>query len=207
MTQVALRPSCMPEAPTREALDAMASLSAHDLIARYRWGVECFDRRVFSLRDEQLDMAWLPDANVGQWPVRVLLGHLADAEIAYTFRVRKALAEENPVVEQWDEHAFIDAGLYSTGTPSIGGFVAVIYTLRTWMGELLSHLSPEQWQRKVMHPAYGELSVRRLIEMSTWHLERHGWYLNAKVEKLLGPSPEIGPEGTKCGRGCGCHGH
>ncbi|MBX3364462.1 MAG: DinB family protein [Phycisphaeraceae bacterium] len=205
MSQTALRPSVMPTPPTREQLlDELSRLSAQDLIGRYRWGVENFDRRVFSLTDEHLDMAWLPDAGVGQWPIRVLLGHLADAEIAYTFRVRKAIGEERPVVEAWDENAFIDAGMYALGTPPIGGFVAVVYTLRTWMGDLLSHLTPAQWSRKVMHSAAGEMSLRQMIETTTYHLERHAWYLNAKVERLLGPACEEERPRGGCGPACGC---
>lgn len=208
MSQTALRPSRMPTPPSRESLLAeIGKLSAQDLIGRYRWGVENFDRRVFSLTDEQLDMAWLPDANVGQWPIRVLLGHLADAELAFTFRIRKAIGEERPMVEPWDENAFIDAGLYATGTPPIGGFVAVIYTMRTWLGEMLGHLTPAQWGRKVMHPVYGEISVRQIVETTTYHLERHAWFLNAKVERLLGPAceDEVKPKGG-CGPSCGCKG-
>lgn len=206
MSTCSLRPSVMPAAPTREELTAqLVQLNAQDLIARYRWGVENFDSRVFRLTDEHLDMAWLPDAGVGRWPIRTLLGHLADAEIAFTFRARKALAEENPTVEPWDENAYIDSGLYALGTPSIGGFVAVIYTLRTWTGELLSHLTPAHWQRKCLHPQYGDISVRRIIETTTYHLERHAWFLNAKVERLLGPMPEEPAKQGSCGPGCGCH--
>ena len=79
-------------------------------------GLQRFDSRIFELSDEQMDMAFLPDAGVGRWPVRVLVGHLADAELAFIHRMRRAVAEENPVLAVWDENAFIDAGLYAAGS-------------------------------------------------------------------------------------------
>ena len=46
--------------PTREEFAAM---SGEDLIARYRRGLESFDPRIFELSDEQMDAAFLPDAD------------------------------------------------------------------------------------------------------------------------------------------------
>jgi len=180
-----------------------------ELIARYRQGLQCFDSRIFELSDGQLDMAFLPDAKVGRWPVRVLVGHLADAELAYTHRMRRAVAEENPVLAVWDESAFVDAGLYNGGQYPLGGFVATIHTLRRWTAEWLATLSPEQMQRQALHPERGPLTVRNILVMATWHLEHHGRFLNAKVLKMLGPAPEEkapAAAGGGCGAGCGCHG-
>ncbi|HRJ49050.1 MAG TPA: DinB family protein [Phycisphaerales bacterium] len=207
-------------------IDQFRSLDTLALIARFRRGIESFDRRIFFLDEARLDMAFLPDAGVGRWPIRVLVGHLADAQIATVHRVRRAVAEDHPVIAAWDENAFIDSGVYGRSSaammggeaaPSgpggsafpLAGFVAVIHTLRRWMSEWLLTLTPAQWERAVLHPERGELSVRTLIEYDTWHLENHAWYLNAKVEKLLGVDagedlvePADAPGG--CGSGCGC---
>src|SRR5690349_5193302 len=98
--------------PMREEFAAM---SGEDLIARYRRGLESFDPRIFELSDEQMDAAFLPDAGVGLWPVRVLVGHVADAELSFAHRMRRAVAEDSPVLAAWDENAFIDSGLYADG--------------------------------------------------------------------------------------------
>lgn len=182
---------------------ALAALPAAELIARYRRGLENFDPRIFELSDEQMDMAFLPDADVGRWPVRVLVGHLADAELAFSHRMRRAVAEENPLLAVWDENAFIDAGLYAGGEHPVGGFVAVIHTLRRWTSEWLGTLSESQLARQAMHPERGPLSVKTILVYSTWHLEHHARFLNAKICKMLGPAPEA--TGGGCGAGCGCH--
>lgn len=175
--------------PTR---DQLAPLSTPDLIARFRIGVERFDRRLLQLDDAQLDMAFLPDAGVGRWPCRVLVGHLADAELAFVHRLRKVVAEERPILQPWDEQAFIDAGLYGDARGGaqfpVGGFVAAIHTLRRWTGEWLATLTPEQFAREGLHPERGVQSVRVILEYDTWHLEHHAWYLNRKIERMLGPA-------------------
>lgn len=173
-----------------------------DLIARYGVGVENFDRRIFDFTDDQLDLAFLPEAGVGLWPVRVLLGHLADAELLYVHRMRRSIGEDNPVLAVWDENAAIDAGLYHGPGKPIGAFVAAVHTLRRWTGEWLGTLSPEQFQRRAMHPQRGEMSVRKMLQDLTWHLEHHARVLNAKVERMLGP--DAAPKDKGCGPGCGC---
>jgi hypothetical protein len=184
----------------------IAAMPDGELISRYRRGLEHVDSRVFELSDVQLDTAFLPDAGVGQWPARVLIGHLADADLSFVHRMRRAVAEENPVFEPWDENAFIDSGLYNGGQYPIGGFIATIHTLRRWTSEWLATLSPEQLRRRAMHPERGPQTVRGILEYSTWHLEHHARFLNAKVCKMLGPAPAVDESGGGgCGPGCGCH--
>ncbi|MFN7020641.1 MAG: DinB family protein [Phycisphaerales bacterium] len=185
-------------------IDEFRAISNADLIARYSIGVENFDRRIFELTDEQLDMAWLPSAGVGRWPVRVLLGHLADAELAFVMRMRQVVAEERPTFAVWDENALIESGLYQGADGRqgpkhpIGAFVAVIHTLRKWHGPWLATLSEEQFRRKALHPERGEQTARIVLEYAAWHLEHHAWYLRAKVERLLG-SPAPAGRGSTAG--------
>lgn len=164
-------------------------LAIGEAIDRYAYGVENFDRRLFELTDAELDAAFFPEAGVGRWPVRVLLGHLADAELAQVHRARRTIAEEQPVLSAWDENAFIDAGLYGTVSSGslypAGAFVAVVHTLRKWTTPWLRTLAEEQWERKALHPERGELTIRRMVTHITWHLEHHAWFLNRKVELLL----------------------
>lgn len=181
-------------------LDHFLALPPADLVARFAVGVERFDRRVFKLTDEQADTAFLDGVkspsgvSLGRWPVRVLLGHLADAELAFTFRMRRVAAEDHPVLEAWDENAFIDGGLYGTDrTPAdkrqpLGAFVATVFTLRKWTGEWLRSLDPAAFNRTGMHTIRGEQSLKTILAYDTWHLEHHAVFLNAKVEKFLGPN-------------------
>jgi hypothetical protein len=197
-------PAPLPASPA-ERRQEIAALADRELIARYRRGLETIDPRLFELSDPQMDTAFLPDAGVGLWPARVLLGHLADAELAFTHRMRRAVAEDSPVLGIWDENAFIDAGLYADGRQPIAGFIAVLHTLRRWTADWLLTLAPDQLARKALHPQRGEQTVRGILVYTTWHLESHTRYLNAKICRMLGPAPAAqAPTAGGCGPSCGC---
>ena len=181
--------------------DELAELPVDELVARFRRGVENFPPRVFHMAEELLDCGFAPEVaaehKTGLWPIRTLLGHVADAEVVYTHRFRRAVAEDSPVNPNWDEQAFLDSGIYTgpiegqrqtmTSPPSIAGFVATIHTLRQWTGEWLQNLNADQWERKLMHPWFGAMNLKGLVALQVWHLEHHARYLSAKVEQLLGP--------------------
>ncbi len=174
--------------PTSPQLQEFIDLPHAALVQRYRLGVENYDRRVLKLNDEQLDTAFLPDVapGLGRWPIRVLLGHIADAELVFSHRMRRAVAEDHPVLAVFDENALIDAGMYHGKVYPIAGFIAVAHTLRTWMTEWMRTLTDEQWARTCLHPERGELSVRMIANYATWHLEHHAWFLPRKVARLAG---------------------
>lgn len=203
------QPASSAAARPKPTIEHFTSMPVAALLQRAAIGVENFDSRVFELSDEQLDQAFLPDAGVGRWPARVVLGHLADAEMVFVHRMRRVVAEDSPVFQVWDEQAFIDGGAYGAGPlrpgmpmPNVGGFVAAVYTLRAWTCEWLSCLDERCWTRPGMHPERGPMTLRRVADYWAWHLENHAWFLNAKVERFLGPVPES----QGCGAGCGCHG-
>jgi DinB family protein len=204
------QPALCPKPAMREIRD----LDAPALCARLHIGLGLFDQRVVDLDNEQVSQAWLEDAGVGAWPIRVLIGHLADSELVLAHRIRRIIAEDNPTLNLWDEHTFIDGGLYgctenSNLLPPMGGDLAMIHTTRSWLVALLMQLDDAQWERQGIHPTNGPTSVRTIANSLCWHLEHHAWFLNAKVEKFLGPIPAstgcCGGSGNGSGSGgCGC---
>ncbi len=176
-------------------VESFRSMVPEVLIERFEIGVDRLDRRVFEVGSADLDRAWPTDAGVGKWPIRVLLGHLADAEISLCHRMRRVVAEPGCEINAWDEQAFIDAGHYGVvamaeggtpSTPAIGADVAVIHTLRRWMTPWLRTLPHQVWSRLGVHPEHGPLSLAHMLAYDTWHLEHHAWHCNRKVARLLG---------------------
>lgn len=195
--------------PPLPLLEQFAALSNAELLTRYRRGVENFDARMFKLSNEQQDAAFLPETGVGRWPVRVLLGHLADAELAFVHRMRRTVAEDRPMLNAWDENAFIDSGLYGTQGADgrhtgpmhpMAGYVAVIHTLRRWHADFLATLTPAQWERVALHAVRGEQTVRVICNYATWHLEHHAWYLKAKLDRMIpGATLNAAPQAPRMG--------
>lgn len=160
-------------------------LSTTGLIDRYAAGTQLIERRLLDLDDEQADTYFRPEAGVGQWSCRALVGHLADAEVVLVHRMRRTLAEDQPLLTIWDEDAFIDAQLYTARAGRIAGFIATIHTLRLWTSEWLRSLDPPSWERVALHPEAGEQSLRDQLVKTTWHFEHHIWFLRRKLQLLL----------------------
>lgn len=176
-----------------------------ELLVRYLRGVDNFDPRVFDLTDEQTDRAFGPEEGVGRWSVRTLMGHLADAELVFTHRIRRIIAEDGPVLSLWDHDAFIDSPIYGAELRSpVAGFVAAVHTMRRWTAELLMSLTPEQWERTAMHPERGEVSVLDLVRYTTEHVEHHAGILRQKLNLMLGECAPAEVAAGGCGAGCGC---
>jgi len=202
--------------------EAFAALDRPTLVGRLRLGVELLDPRLFQMEPEGLDRVWDPAEGVGTWSCRALVAHLMDAELVYGYRIRRTLAEDGPVLENFDEHAFIASPLYGAPRPDgsaivtpMGAMAASIHALRMTLGAVLYQLDDDEWDRRAMHPLDGPVTVHDLVVTHAWHLEHHAVYANAKVEKLLGPLPEGWAEGAQngaacspggCGAGCGCVG-
>ncbi|PHQ78989.1 MAG: hypothetical protein COB69_08885 [Phycisphaera sp.] len=175
--------------------DELVQLSCPDLIERFGIGVERFDSRAFELDDDLLNTAFLQSAGVGKWPVRVLLGHLADGELFNSLRLRRTAAEECPMLEGFEPDSYIDNGLYNvkgkdsagdSARAACGAFVATIHTIRSWTRDWLLTLDDSVWDRRAMHVQRGEMSFARLVAFSTWHLEHHASFLPRKIDLLLG---------------------
>lgn len=200
--------------------DEMATLPTLHLVMRYRRGVQNLDNRVLQLTERQIDQAFLPDAGVGQWPIRVLLGHLADAELFACGRMRRIIGEDGPLVEKWDENAFVDANVYNNAEKAyaedaetdharvmaaVGGHMAVIHTLRQWTGQWLMTLDESAWERTLMHPQRGAMSLRLIVAYMTWHVEHHAKFLEKKLDRMLGPVAAVERSANcACGESCDC---
>jgi len=193
-------------------MDALVEMDWADLVRRYAVGVEWFDPRLFHLPEQELDTPFKPEAEAGLLPIRGLVTHLADCELVYLHRMRRAVNEDTPMLGVFDEQAFFDGPLYGRGTragvssaPPVAGSVAVVHTLRRWALDWLFDMDQATQNRSAMHPERGAMTVREILAFATWHLEHHARFLNAKIEHLLGPMREPGPmpEGG-CGPGCGC---
>lgn len=202
----------------------LAGLDWPDLVRRYAVGVEWFDPRLFHLPEAALDMPFRAEraagasgnpvggeGGVGRWPIRALLVHLADAELVWAHRLRRALSEDRPALADFDHESFLAGPLYGPGVrpggavrPPVAGSVALIHTLRRWSLDWLFDLDGPARARTALHPERGELDVPAMLALTTWHLEHHAAYLNAKIAHLAGPAQPAAQPAGGCGPSCAC---
>jgi len=115
----------------------------------------------------------------GKWSPREILVHLADCELAFGFRYRQALAEENHVVQPFDQEKWAKSYSAFTAEQALDTFTA----LRNWNLTLIRSLTLEQMLKPVRHPERGDMIFRELIETSAGHDINHLRQLEAIAAK------------------------
>ncbi|HEX2766238.1 MAG TPA: DinB family protein [Candidatus Limnocylindria bacterium] len=143
------------------------------LLRRYREGAAAVDAALAGIADDELDRA-APD---GGWTARQVAHHLADSEaMAYT-RLRRLVADADPVVIQgYDEPRWAERLHYDR---PIGEAVAVVHAVRAASAALLEALTPEEWQRSGTHSEGGAYGVMRWLEIYAEHPHEHAAQIRA----------------------------
>ncbi len=131
--------------------------------------VRQFPPRLESLISQIGDAGMVRSLKPGKWTVSEILCHLADTEIAFSFRWRQTLAEENHTVQPFNQD------LWAPRYPSIDGRQALrtFLALRAWNAILLEKLLPGDWDRAAIHPELGQLSFKTLVEIMAGHDLHH----------------------------------
>jgi hypothetical protein len=107
----------------------------------------------------------------GQWSVREILAHMADAEVVRAVRIRLILGEDEPLLPVFDENAWRDRMAYGAAdaTVSLSTYSSVLRAT----AELLERSDATAFSRFGLHPAEGDLSVGTLVERGIAHARDH----------------------------------
>lgn len=105
----------------------------------------------------------------GKWSAREILCHLADCETVFAFRIRQALAEENHVVQPFDQ----DKWAKNYAAYSVSEALALFSATRAWNRQLIASLPPETMSKRLTHPERGEMELRVVIETMGGHDVNH----------------------------------
>ena len=111
----------------------------------------------------------------GKWTAREILCHLADAEIAFAFRLRQALAEAHHVIQPFDQEKW--AGNYAavSGENAIAAYSA----LRAWNLLLIRTVPDSALSKPLTHPERGAMTFQNLLETMAGHDLNHMAQLEA----------------------------
>ena len=115
----------------------------------------------------------------GKWSPRQIFTHLADCELAFGFRYRQTLAEDNHTVQPFDQDKWAVTYAAYDARQALQMFTA----LRHWNLALIRTLTPEQMAKAVMHPERGQETFRVLVEINAGHDINHLRQLEAVAAK------------------------
>jgi hypothetical protein len=136
------------------------------LVRRYREGYQAVQQAVAGATPRELDARPAP----GKWSAREIVHHLADSEMTAAIRLRRLIAEDQPVIHPYDQDEFAKRLRYDR--PIESSLQALRYA-RESTAELLDRLKPSEWMRSGTHPEHGPYSVERWLEIYAGHAHQH----------------------------------
>jgi hypothetical protein len=142
------------------------------LMDRFRTGYADVEDALAGATDEDLDRP-APD---GGWTARQVVHHLADSEATAYVRLRRLIAEDEPMIAGYDEPEFARRLHYDR---PIGSSLAVLNAVRDASLELLEALTPAEWERSGTHSESGPYSVDRWLEIYAAHSHDHAEQIRA----------------------------
>ncbi len=135
-------------------------------LERYGLGAQAVVEALDGATDAELDRR--PPS--GDWCAREIVHHLADSESMAYIRLRRLIAEDDPVITAYDEPVWARRLHYDR---PIDASVAVLKAVRQASRELLLSLTPDEWRRGGTHSESGRYDVERWLSIYTEHAHDH----------------------------------
>jgi hypothetical protein len=123
---------------------------------------------VLALSDKTLRFKPAPD----KWCILEILGHLADIEVVYAYRLRQMLADSKPLIAPMDQDAWAKNLGYLESPPAES--IALYGLNRHANVQLLRRLKPGDLEKSAFHPELQrEFTVGEMVERISLHGAAH----------------------------------
>lgn len=137
------------------------------LIERYRTGTAAVADALAGITDEELDRQ---PADPSGWTARAVSHHLADSEAMAYIRLRRLIAEDDPLIAGYDEPEWARRLHYDR---PIASSLAVLAAVRAASLELLERLADAEWERTGTHSESGAYGVGQWLRIYAAHSHEH----------------------------------
>jgi DinB superfamily len=136
------------------------------LLERYATGAGDVDDALDGATDDELDRR--PPA--GAWTAREIVHHLADSESMAYIRLRRLIAEDDPLIHGYDEPEWARRLHYDR---PIEPSLAVLRAVRAASHQLLVTLTASEWDRTGTHSDSGAYGVDAWLGIYAEHSHDH----------------------------------
>ena len=106
-----------------------------------------------------------------KWSVAEVLAHLAEAEITSSWRYRQMLEHDGCSLPGYDQNLWNRLGSYASRKPEDS--LQQFRLLRDANLQMLSKLTPEEWQKHGIHTERGRMTVQELAVQIAGHDINH----------------------------------
>jgi DinB superfamily len=117
----------------------------------------------------------------GKWTPNEIIGHLADGEWVYGYRLRLILCEDNPIILGMNQDLWVAAQQHNEREPS--ELVEMFWTMRQFNLALWKSMSPTDLKRTGKHNERGPeslaVTLRMLAGHDLSHLDQISHYIQA----------------------------
>ena len=120
---------------------------------------------VETLGPDRMNQSYAP----GKWTLNIVLCHLADCELAFSYRWRQVVAQPHHLIQTFDQDAW--AANYSglDARAALDSFCSN----RAWNIGWLKSLKQEAFDKPATHPERGELTLHKLLQLTAGHDLNH----------------------------------
>jgi len=153
-------------------------MSFSSLIQQYLSGVDQLRQAVAGMSPEQLAATPVP----GSWSTQQVVCHLADFEPVYADRMKRVIAEDQPLLLSGDPDLFAARLAYQDR--DVQEELEVVSAVRRQMARILSTLPEAAFQRTGQHSTDGPVSLETLLTRITGHLPHHVKFIHEKRAAL-----------------------
>ena len=120
-------------------------------------------RLLASIPQEKLNRAPAP----GRWSLAAIVTHLAEAEIALSWRYRQIAEKEGAALSGYDQNVWYRLGDYDSRESQEA--LLQFRPLREANLRMFSRLTPDDWSRSGIHAERGRLTMKDLVVQAAGH--------------------------------------
>ncbi|TMD99713.1 MAG: hypothetical protein E6I72_00495 [Chloroflexi bacterium] len=154
----------------------MTAEERQDLIRRYRDGYRVVSEALSGITEDELDTS-----ADGEWTPRQIVHHLADSEMMSAIRIRRLLAESEPVIYGYDEKGFAER---LTSDRPIEPSLEAMRWARETCAQLLERMKDEDWKIVGTHTESGRYGTEDWLRIYAAHAHDHA----AQIARARGRS-------------------
>jgi uncharacterized damage-inducible protein DinB len=118
----------------------------------------------------------------GDWSIAQLVAHLVDSDLVLADRMKRVLAEEEPVLQAFNENAWAERLGYEA--TSVEEAVNLLAANRHWMAAVLRRAPEADFARAGNHTERGRQTLAEVLSACVNHLDHHLRFLYAKRSNL-----------------------
>ncbi|MDQ6901020.1 MAG: DinB family protein [Candidatus Dormibacteraeota bacterium] len=154
----------------------MTAEERRESLARYREGYRVLAAAIAELSETELDTVPAD----GGWSPRQVVHHCADSEMTAAIRLRRLLAEDQPLITGYDQAEFAHRLHYER---PVEASLAAIQGARTTSVEILERVTETDWARKGTHNELGSYGVEDWLRIYADHCHDHAEQIRAAVQR------------------------